>query len=296
MLAPMERRPGRTVRTRIHRVRGGHVRRGPDVLATEEPLEIRVETGVGPRTIAVTMRTPGDDVELAVGFLFGEGVVSSRDDVVRAAYCTEPSLSEDERFNTLTVSLRADLEVDLQPLDRHVLTTSACGVCGRTSLEAVHVHGHPTPVPGLRVDAEVVRSLDARLGEEQELFERTGGLHAAALFDLGGELLAIREDVGRHNALDKLVGWALLHGRLPLTEHLVMLSGRASYELLQKSVVAGIPVVCAVSAPSSLAVAVAEEFGTTLIGFLRDDGFNIYAGEDRLVGVGSDVARGRAVR
>ena len=289
-------RPGRTVRTRALRVRGDRARSRPDVLATEEPLEIRVATDAGHRTIAVTMRTPGDDVELAVGFLFGEGVVSSRDDVVRAAYCTEPSLSEDERFNTLTVSLRADLEVDLQPLDRHVLTTSACGVCGRTSLDAVHVHGQPAPVPGLHVRVEVVRSLDARLQEEQQLFARTGGLHAAALFDLEGELLAIREDVGRHNALDKLVGWALLDGRLPLTEHLVMLSGRASYELLQKSVVAGIPVVCAVSAPSSLAVAVAEEFGATLIGFLRDDGFNVYAGEDRLVGVGSEVARGRAVR
>lgn len=277
-------------------MRGSRARSRADVLATEEPLEIRVETGADTRTIAVTMRTPGDDVDLAVGFLFGEGVISSRDDVVRAAYCTQPSLSEDERFNTLTVSLRTDLEVDLQPLDRHVLTTSACGVCGLTSLEAIHVHGQPAPVPGLKVDAEVVRSLDARLREEQEVFERTGGLHAAALFDLEGELVAIREDVGRHNALDKLVGSALLDGRLPLTEHLVMLSGRASYELLQKSVVAGIPVVCAVSAPSSLAVAVAEEFGTTLIGFLRDDGFNVYAGEGRLVGVGSDVARGRIVR
>lgn len=289
----MGNRPGRTVRTRTLKVRGDAATSRRDVLATEEPLEIRIETDGGSRTIAITMRTPGDDVELAAGFLFGEGVVSHRDDVVRAAYCTDPALSDEQRFNTLTVSLRAGLEVDLRPLDRHVLTTSACGVCGRSSLDAVHVHGQPDPSPDVRVERDLIASLDGRLRERQELFARTGGLHAAALFDLAGEPLAVREDVGRHNALDKLVGWALLEGLVPLTEHVVMLSGRASYELLQKSVVAGIPVVCAVSAPSSLAVDVAREFGTTLIGFLRDDGFNVYAGADRLVGAG---AGDRAVR
>lgn len=284
------------MRTRTLKVRGDVASSRRDLLATEEPLEIRVETDGGVRTIAITMRTPGDDVELAAGFLFGEGVVSRRDDVARAAYCTDPSLSDEQRFNTLTVSLRAGLQVDLQPLDRHVLTTSACGVCGRSSLDAVHVHGQPEPSPDVRVEADLIASLDDRLRERQELFARTGGLHAAALFDLGGELLAIREDVGRHNALDKLAGWALLEGRLPLTEHVVMLSGRASYELLQKSVVAGVPVVCAVSAPSSLAVDVAREFGTTLIGFLRGDGFNVYAGVDRLVRDDVGEAEVRAVR
>lgn len=275
------------------RVRDGRARRGRDALATEEPLEIRVETDGATSTIAVTMRTPGDDVELAAGFLFGEGVIGGRDDIVRAAYCTDPTMSDEQRFNTLTVSLRRGLVVDLQPLDRHVLTTSACGVCGRTSLDAVHVHGQPEPTPGVLVDAELIASLDEELRARQELFDRTGGLHAAALFDLGGTLLALREDVGRHNALDKLIGWALLDGRLPLTEHVVVLSGRASYELLQKSVVAGIPVVCAVSAPSSLAVDVAREFGTTLVAFLRDDRFNVYAGEDRLVGLGDRGVRAR---
>lgn len=292
----MPERPGRTVRTRTVRIRGDDRRRRADLLATEEPLEIRVETGDPARTIAVTMRTPGDDVELAAGFLFGEGVVGGRDDIVRAAYCRDPAMPDEQRFNTLTVSLRSGLEVDLQPLDRHVLTTSACGVCGRTSLDAVHVHGQPEPAAGVQVDAAVIRSLDDELRARQDLFDRTGGLHAAALFDLDGELLAIREDVGRHNALDKLIGWALLDGRLPLTEHIVMLSGRASYELLQKSVVAGVPVVCAVSAPSSLAVDVAREFDTTLIGFLRQDGFNVYAGEERLVGVAEDVTSEDGVR
>lgn len=278
------------------RVREGAARPKRDVLATEEPLEVRVETDTEQRTIAITMRTPGDDVELAVGFLHAEGVVHDRRDVLQAAYCTEPGMSDEQRFNTLTVSLRRGLEVDLQPLDRNVLTTSACGICGRSSLDAVHVHGRPEPSSEVRIGADLVASLDERLREHQELFDRTGGLHAAALFDLEGDLLAIREDVGRHNALDKLVGWALLDDRLPLTEHVVMLSGRASYELLQKSVVAGVPVVCAVSAPSSLAVDVAREFDTTLIGFLRGDGFNVYAGEDRLVGAASGEVRVRTVR
>jgi FdhD protein len=228
------------------------------------------------------MRTPGNDFELAAGFLYGEGVVRSGDQIQGISHCNDPDLDEDKRYNIVNVDLHGDALPDLHALERHFYTTSACGVCGKTSLESLRVHGCPTIPPGPEVNAEVLRTLPERLRAGQGIFAATGGLHAAALFDHEGNLLAVREDVGRHNALDKIVGWALLGGRLPLSRNIVMVSGRSSFEILQKSLMAGVPIVCAVSAPSSLAVALAGEFGITLIGFLRGDRFNVYTGLERV--------------
>lgn len=253
-----------------------------DFLATEEPMEVRLAAGPHRKTVAVTMRTPGHDFELAAGFLFGEGVVRRREEIARIAYCLDDDLGAEQRYNVVTVELRGHHLPDLQPLERHFYTTSACGVCGKVSVEALRARGCPVQEAGPVVDAEVLCALPERLREAQGLFAQTGGLHAAALFDAHGRLVAVREDVGRHNAMDKLVGWAFLEGRTPLRDHLVMVSGRASFELVQKAVVAGVPVFCAVSAPSSLAVEVARAFGVTLVGFLRGHRFNVYAGAQRV--------------
>jgi len=281
-------------------VEGGQVRPGTDQLATEEPMEIRLRAASaappggtlpvfrrrgqagGERTVAITMRTPGADFELAAGFLYGEGVIRGRDEIRGIAHCADPDLDEDKRFNIVTVELRAEALPDLQALERHFYTTSACGVCGKASLESLRIRGRPVVPPGPEIDPEVLRGLPGKLQAGQGIFAATGGLHAAALFDAAGELLAVREDVGRHNAVDKLVGWALMAGRLPLGRHVVMVSGRSSFEILQKCLMAGVPIVCAVSAPSSLAVALAREFGITLVGFLRGDRFNVYTGVDRV--------------
>ncbi len=245
-------------------------------------MEIRLAAGHQRRTVAVTMRTPGHDFELAAGFLFGEGVISSRRDIARIVYCLDPELDAEQRYNVVTVELRARQLPDLAPLERHFTTTSACGVCGKASVQALWLRGCQAVDGGPVVDARVLRQLPERLGASQAVFAQTGGLHAAALFDPEGNLVAVREDVGRHNAMDKLVGWALLNGRLPLRDSVVMVSGRASFELVQKAVAAGVPVFCAVSAPSSLAVEVARGFGLTLVGFLRGDRFNVYTGAERL--------------
>jgi FdhD protein len=228
------------------------------------------------------MRTPGADFELAAGFLFGEGIVHARDEIARIAYCLDVDVPSDQQYNIVNVSLRADALPDLATLERHFYTTSACGVCGKASLDALRVRGCPVAPPGPEVSADLVTSLPDKLRKAQGIFETTGGLHGAALFDADGDLVAVREDVGRHNAMDKLIGWALLDGRLPLADHIVMVSGRASFELLQKCAVAGIPIFCAVSAPSSLAVMVAHDFGLTLVGFLRGERFNVYAGHERI--------------
>lgn len=244
-----------------------------DLLAVEEPLEIRLEYGpTGQRkhkNLSVTMRTPGSDEDLACGFLFTEGLVRTAGDVV-AVRCFA---------NIATVVLSPDLVVDLQKLERHFYTTSSCGVCGKTSIEAVQTVSSPMPLAGasLAVTPEIIDSLPAALRRAQETFDATGGLHAAAIFDPEGRLIALREDVGRHNALDKLIGHFLRHGVLPLDRHILLLSGRASFELLQKAAVAGIRIVCAVGAPSSLAVETAETFGIALIGFLREGRFNQYS-------------------
>lgn len=253
-----------------------------DLLATEEPMEIRLQAGPQRKTVAVTMRTPGHDFELAAGFLFSEGVVAHRDQIRRIVYCQDSDLRPEQRYNVVTVHLRASSLPPLDTLERHFYTTSACGLCGKASLEALRRRGCQPADPGPVVDASLLTALPERLRQAQPLFSQTGGLHAAALWDAGGELVALREDVGRHNAMDKLVGWAFLEGRLPLRNCLLMVSGRASFELVQKAVLAGAPVFCAVSAPSSLAVEVAREFGLTLVGFLRGDRFNVYTGPERV--------------
>src|SRR5918994_624447 len=281
MLKNTSRRGSKT-RVRVRVVEDGHVRTRPDVLATEEPMEIRLLAGGQRQTVAVTMRTPGADFELAAGFLYGEGIITSPEEIKKISYCVDPDVDVEQQYNIVNVELRGGREYDLRPLERHFYTTSACGVCGKASLEQLELRGCPVIPVGPEIPAEIINTLPEKLREAQGLFDATGGLHAAALFDNEGELIALREDVGRHNATDKLVGWALLKGRLPLTDHIVMVSGRSSFEILQKSLAAGAPVVCAISAPSSLAVDVARQFGMTLVGFLRGGRFNVYSGNERI--------------
>jgi FdhD protein len=270
-------------RARILTVEVGRATPHRDELATEEPLEIRLLAGGERRTVAVTMRTPGADFELAAGFLFAEGVLPDRDAIHRITYCVDPGVDAAQRYNIVNVELRAGKLPDLAPLERHFLTTSACGVCGKASLDALHLRGCAPLAPGPEVAPELITGLPERLRAAQGLFSATGGLHASGLFAADGTLLALREDVGRHNALDKVLGWVLLHGTLPLARHIVLVSGRVSYELVQKCLAAGVPIICAISAPSSLAVAVAAEFGITLVGFLRGERFNIYTHPARIL-------------
>ena len=267
------------------RLRAGTWSEDDDVLAAEEPLEIRLvwqdAAGVAQRkNIAVTMRTPGDDFELAAGFLHGEGILRRREDVIDVAYCMDEDQAQ--AFNIVSVTLAPGLQFDASRLERNFYTTSSCGVCGKAALENIETQGCEALPSGFGVSSEVIRSLPAKLREAQAVFERTGGLHAAGLFDAAGSLLSLREDVGRHNAVDKLIGEALLAGGVPLTDRVLMLSGRASFELLQKALVARIPVVCAVGAPSSLAVELAESFNVTLCGFVRADGLNVYTAPERV--------------
>jgi FdhD protein len=275
-------RRGSKTKVRVRVVEDGSTRVRPDTLASEEPMEIRLISGSVRQTIAVTMRTPGADFELAAGFLYGEDIVSSRDDIRKVSYCVDADVDAEQRYNIVNVELHGARDYDLRPLERHFYTTSACGVCGKASLEQLELRSCPVILPGPEIAAETIYSLPNKLREAQGLFEVTGGLHAAALFDAEGNLVALKEDVGRHNATDKLVGWALLEGRLPLSNHIVMVSGRSSFEIMQKCLVAGVPIVCAISAPSSLAVDVAREFGMTLVGFLRGNKFNVYAGSERI--------------
>jgi FdhD protein len=249
-----------------------------DMVVVEEPMEIRV----GGVPVAVTMRTPGHDFDLAVGFLLTEGVVESADQIASIRTC---EVAVDGRHNILEVELAGSAPAFDPAHARAFYTSSSCGLCGRASLEAVRtrarweVAGDP-----VRVSAAVLSSLPVQLRQAQRVFERTGGLHAAALFEADGRLCCVREDVGRHNAFDKVIGWAATEGRLPLRSHLIVASGRASFELAQKALIAGIPVLAAVSAPSSLAVELAEEAGMTLVGFLRDGSMNVYAGHQRIEG------------
>lgn len=273
-------RRGSKTKVRVRVVEDGRARVRPDSLATEEPMEMRLVSGGARQTVAVTMRTPGADFELAAGFLYGEGVVSSPEDIAKISYCVDADA--DQRYNIVNVELRGGRDYDPRTLERYFYTTSACGVCGKASLEQLELRGCPVLPPGPKIAPETIYSLPEKLREAQGLFEATGGLHAAALFGAEGNLVALREDVGRHNATDKLIGWALLEGRLPLRDHIVMVSGRSSFEILQKCLVAGVPIVCSISAPSSLAVDVAQDFGMTLVGFLRGNRFNAYAGSDRI--------------
>ncbi len=278
----MAQRPASRTRTHVRVVQQGEERARSDYLATEEPLEIRIVAGGQTHKLAITMRTPGGDFELAAGFLYGEGVIGGRDDISRLTYCTDPDIDPAQHFNIVNVELGARAVPDLRSLERHFYTTSACGVCGKASLEALELRGCPLVSGGPEVAPGVIYLLPDRLRAAQGVFESTGGLHAAGLFSSGGELLCLREDVGRHNAVDKVVGWALLEERVPLSDHILMVSGRSSFEIMQKSLVAAIPIVCSVSAPSSLAVALAREFNMTLVGFLREQRFNVYADRERI--------------
>ncbi|MEW6581889.1 MAG: formate dehydrogenase accessory sulfurtransferase FdhD, partial [Actinomycetota bacterium] len=263
-------------RARVTGVRGGRTRQRDDRLAVEEPLEIRVHgPGEAPVPVAVTMRTPGHDFELAAGFLLTEGIVTDPARVTRVAYCNGAA---EQRYNVVTVTLADPLPAGAE---RRVYATSSCGVCGKATLDAVEVMCHP-PGPGPVVAATALTRMARALRDHQPGFSRTGGLHAAGLFTAAGDLLAAREDVGRHNAVDKLVGWAALNRRLPLTDLVIVVSGRLGFEILQKAAVAGCPAVAAVSAPTSLAVDAAHRLGVTAIGFLRDGGFNVYAHPERV--------------
>ena len=269
------------VRTRVTRISlDGGARTAQDVVTAEEPLEIRV----GGRSLAVTMRTPGHDVELSAGFLVSEGVVAHAQDFAAARYCAGRDDDGRNTYNVLDVTLGAGVPAPDPSLERSFYTTSSCGLCGKASVDAVRTQSHWTVADDdLRVTDAFLASLPDRLRDGQAVFERTGGLHAAALFDADGRLLVLREDVGRHNAVDKVVGWALTQGLLPLRGVVLMVSGRASFELTQKALMAGIPVLAAVSAPSSLAVELARESGTTLVGFLRGTSMVVYARPDRVV-------------
>lgn len=254
-----------------------------DTLAGEEPLEIRV----GGRSLAVTMRTPGADFDLAAGFLVSEGVIAARDELSALRYCAG-EVAGVNTYNVLDAALAPGVPAPDESAARAFLTTSSCGLCGKASIEAVRTRSrHDVARDALRVAPETLAGLPERLRAAQDVFARTGGLHAAALFEgASGELLCAREDVGRHNAVDKVVGWALREGRLPLSGTVLMVSGRASFELVQKAWMAGIPMLCAVSAPSSLAVELAEEAGMTLVGFLRPPSMVVYAGGERIEGAG----------
>lgn len=255
-----------------------------DRVAGEEPLEIRVRAGGASKTIAITMRTPGHDFELAAGFLFGEGVIGGIADIREMTYCLDGSVDAEQQYNIVNVDLARSALPDLVALERHFTTTSACGVCGRASLDALRDRGAATIAGDFTIAPALLAALPETLRRSQRLFDATGGLHAAARFDGSGRLLAVREDVGRHNAFDKLIGHALMERTVPLANDVILVSGRTSYELVQKTVAAGAPVLCAVSAPSSLAVALAREFGVTLVGFLRGARFNVYAHDERIFG------------
>jgi FdhD protein len=261
--------------TQVTEWNAGAVRSVTDSLAAEEPLEIRI----GATPVSVTMRTPGNDCELAAGFLWTEGLIESSDELgeVRQA-----AVEAGAKSNLVEVELKGD-SFDVDRLRRNFYAASSCGICGKASIAAIRVRGLRPPNPEMRLDPEMLCGFPDRLRREQQVFGRTGGLHAAALFDAAGEMLAVREDIGRHNAVDKIVGWALLEGRLPLSQHTLIVSGRGGFEIVQKSLAAGIPVVASVSAPSSLAVKLAREFGLTLVGFLRERRFVIYSGQARLL-------------
>jgi FdhD protein len=263
--------------TRIDLAAAGPVRRRADELAAEEPLEIRV----GRRPLAVTMRTPGHDLDLAMGFLLSEGIIGAAGDVVTAQLCA--GTDTPNTYNVVDVVLGADVPAPRTDPSRNFYTTSSCGVCGKASIDAVRTRSrYPVDGDPLTVPARVLAELPDRLRAAQRTFDRTGGLHAAGVFTAAGELVVLREDVGRHNAVDKVVGWAVREGRLPLAGHVLLVSGRASFELVQKAWMAGLPMLAAVSAPSTLAAELAEEAGMTLVGFLRAPTMNLYTGAQRV--------------
>jgi FdhD protein len=286
-----------TERRKVIRIRDGAVSARPDTLVAEEPLEIRLNG----KPLAITMRTPGDDFALAAGFLVSEGVLGAADELRNIVYCAGATVDGSNTYNVVDVQTAPGVVIPDITLERNVYTTSSCGLCGKASLDAVRTTARwaiddtgasaastgsaasaASAAGPMRLEPELLAALPDRLRAAQRVFDRTGGLHAAALFSEDGELLDVREDVGRHNAVDKLVGRALQNDALPLSRTILMVSGRASFELAQKAVMAGIPVLAAVSAPSSLAVDLAAETGLTLVGFLRGSSMNIYAGDHRI--------------
>ena len=283
------------VETSIVKINGRTSREVQDSLAIEEPLEIQLVYGAGgareTKSISVTMRTPGNDFELAAGFLMTEGVVRDPNDIERIVpAATRPSNEADSASmasswqNAVRVELAPDVPVSIANLQRNFYTTSSCGICGKASLLALQTVCPPRVKNSFSIDAQVLRTLPDRLRETQRVFDQTGGLHGAGLFDSAGRLLAVREDVGRHNAVDKVIGSEFLADRTPLRNHLLLLSGRASFELLQKALMAGVSMVASVGAPSSLAVQVAKEFDIILVGFLREQNFNVYHGAGNILG------------
>ena len=277
---------GSSLAVDISRVDGDQDQNVGDVVAIEEPLEIQLSSstaaGSAAKSISITMRTPGDDANLALGFLLTEGIIESADQIMSVGHRGEPT-PDSGLQNIIRVELRPDVDVDLDRLERHFYTTSSCGVCGKTSLEALRVTGQVSLARhSVKIAREVIVSMPDRVMDQQHVFATTGGLHAAAVFDPHGEIIVVKEDVGRHNATDKAIGALLQAGRLPGNTYGLLVSGRASFELMQKALVAGIPLLAAVGAPSSLAVQTAKEFDMTLVGFLRGAKFNIYAGADRI--------------
>ena len=257
-----------------------------DVVAVEEPMEIRVVSGPlekrKGKSLSITMRTPGNDPELAIGFLFAEGIIDSQSQIEHVEHCG-PTAEGQQAPNTVRVELKPEVDFDARRFQRHFYATSSCGVCGKASLEALEYQNLQPVESELRVLHRTVLQLPGRLREQQTSFANTGGIHAAGLFDADGKLLSIREDVGRHNAMDKLIGKQFLNGSLPLNNHVVVVSGRASFELLQKALAAGISIFIAVGAPSSLAIELAEQYAITLVGFASQNRFNIYCGRERLL-------------
>ena len=268
-----------TARRRASHVTADDAVTRPETLVVEEPLEIRVNG----KPLTVTMRTPGSDVELAQGFLLTEGVVGHRDDVLTVRYCKGTGPDNVNTYNVLDATLSPDVAMPQVDITRNFYTTSSCGVCGKGSLDAVRTISRYSPGDDAStVKADTLSAMPEQLRTEQKVFASTGGLHGAALFDIDGGLLAVREDIGRHNAVDKVIGWALEQDRIPLTGTVLLVSGRASFELTQKAVMAGIPVLAAVSAPSSLAVDLASQSGVTLVAFLRGESMNVYTRPDRI--------------
>ncbi len=268
-----------TQEIQIHRFSNGQTEPVTDVVAVEEPLEIQLQysssTGQIKKSIAVTMRTPGDDEKLATGFLFTEGIINQINDIEKIS-----SHASDK--NKILIVLKENIKPRLLQAERNFYTTSSCGVCGKASIEAVHLNIPDREIKSIQITEELLYKLPLLLREQQEAFENTGGIHASALFDINGNLMLLKEDVGRHNALDKLIGHAFMRNLIPLDQHILLLSGRASFELIQKAAVAGLQVVAAIGAPSSLAVDMAIENNITLIGFLKPGKFNVYAGIERL--------------
>lgn len=269
-----------TARRRAHHVTGAKAEARPETLVVEEPLEIRVDG----TPITVTMRTPGADVQLAQGFLLTEGLIAQREDLVSVRYCRGANEDGVNTYNVLDVTLASHVPKPEVDVTRNFYTTSSCGVCGKASLEAVRLISKHCPGDDpSTVAAGVLSAMPAQLRQAQKVFHSTGGLHAAALFTVDGDMLVVREDIGRHNAVDKVIGWALENRRIPLTATVLLVSGRASFELTQKAVMAGIPILAAVSAPSSLAVDLAGQSGLTLVAFLRGDSMNVYTRPDRVI-------------